>query len=91
MTSLLPVLDFRYSSSIKLPNYYFRFLCENTVEERIVQLQEKKKVIANNVLYGYEQSFFVSFQKIISILKYYVINLARDWFSLPMNCKIVSK
>lgn len=29
-----------------------RFLCVNTVEERIVQLQEKKKSIANSVLYG---------------------------------------
>nr|XP_047136121.1 transcription termination factor 2 [Hydra vulgaris] len=29
-----------------------RFLCENTVEERIVKLQEQKKSLANNVLYG---------------------------------------
>eukprot|EP00111_Clytia_hemisphaerica_P023657 TCONS_00069728-protein len=29
-----------------------KFLCEDTVEERIVQLQEKKKALADTVLYG---------------------------------------
>jgi len=32
---------------------YFRFLCKDTVEEKIVELQKRKQTLAKNVLTGY--------------------------------------
>ena len=33
--------------------FNFRFLCKDTVEEKIVELQQRKKTLATNVLTGY--------------------------------------
>ena len=55
----------------------FRFLCEETIEERIVQLQEKKKALADTVLYGFVHEVFeninLNLYQIIYCNKYYNI------------------
>lgn len=34
--------------------FLFRFICEGTIEERIENLQEQKKGVANNILGGFK-------------------------------------
>ena len=41
---------------IELTDFLFRFVVEGSVEERILQLQEKKLALANDVLTGAKRS-----------------------------------
>ena len=40
--------------------YIHKFICQGTVEERILQLQQRKIQLAKNVLEGYEQLIIVA-------------------------------
>ena len=37
---------------------YIRFVCKDTVEEKILALQKRKTALATNVLTGYDAVFF---------------------------------
>lgn len=43
--------------SLVLGLFFFRFVCEGTVEEKIAQLQTRKKVLAQQVLSGRGETF----------------------------------